>query len=218
MHPIPQRCARRPLSGGLVVPYVSVIHGGHAAFGSLHAERARTALLQGLCQICGERLEERCFLIVRPADAVRGISPEPALHPECLPYTAAHCPMLNGTVTHYRSRAVLTGHPAGRPCADPTCPCPSSAPDQGHIARSGARADHYEAWMIHTRNYRLTGPDDQPGVIDGISSDVPVLRRRLLRKATLSREQEDQMRILRAVLDATSDLTLPDSSCPKETP
>ncbi|MEU9370429.1 hypothetical protein AB0D71_38335 [Streptomyces avermitilis] len=107
MPSIPQRCLRRPLSGGLVVPYVSLIHGGHATFGSLDAERARTAFVRRLCQICGERLEERCFLIVRPADVVRGISPEPALHPECLPYTAAHCPMLNGAVTHYRSRVSL---------------------------------------------------------------------------------------------------------------
>ncbi|MFF3313841.1 cell envelope biogenesis protein OmpA [Streptomyces sp. NPDC002952] len=218
MHPIPQRCARRPLSGGLVVPHVSLIHDGHAAFGSLHAERALTAFTRRLCQICGERLEERCFLIVRPADAVRGISPEPALHPECLPYTAARCPMLNGTLTHYRSRAVLTGHPAGRPCTDPSCPCPSRSPNQGHSARSGARADQYEAWMIHTRSYRLIGPDDQPGVIDGISTDVPVLRKRLLCKAGLPPREEELLRRLRAVLDGLPDSPLPDPSSPKETP
>lgn len=204
MDSIPQRCVRRPLSGGLVVPYVSLIHGGHAAFGSLDAERARTALMQRLCQICGEPLEERCFLIVRPADVVRGLSPEPALHPECLPYTAAHCPMFNGTATHYRSRSVLAGHPAGRPCTDPSCLCPSRSPDEGHTARSGAPADRYAAWMIHTRNYRLTGPDDQPGVVSGISIDVPVLRRRVLRNATLPPEQEDLLTLLRAVLDGTS--------------
>ncbi|MGI5397055.1 hypothetical protein [Streptomyces sp. CA-251251] len=92
------------------------------------AERALTALLRRLCQICGQPLDERCYLIVRPADVVRGCSPEPALHPECLPYTAAHCPMLNGTATHYRRRPVLAGHPAGRPCTDPSCPCPSRSP------------------------------------------------------------------------------------------
>lgn len=92
MHSVPQRCARRPLSGGLVVPWVSLIHGGHAAFGSLDTDRARTAFLRRLCQICGQFLDERCYLIVRPADAARH-SPEPALHPECLPYAAAHCPM-----------------------------------------------------------------------------------------------------------------------------
>ncbi|MFC8372771.1 hypothetical protein ACFUIT_33240 [Streptomyces sp. NPDC057239] len=128
MHSIPQRCARRPLSGGLVVPWVSLIHGGHAAFGSLDADRARTAFLRRLCQICGQLLDERCYLIVRPADAARGHSPEPALNPECLPYAAAHCPLLNGTATHYRHRPVLATHPAGRPCTDPSCPCPSRSP------------------------------------------------------------------------------------------
>jgi hypothetical protein len=125
MHPIPQRCAHRPLAGGLVVPYVSLIPGGHAAFGTLDADRARTAFLPHLCQVCRHPLDERCFLIVRPADIARGHSPEPALHPECLPCTAATCPMLNGQATHYRQNSVLASHPAGRPCTDPSCPCPS---------------------------------------------------------------------------------------------
>lgn len=203
MHPIPQRCAHRPVSGGLVVPYVSLIHNGHAAFGSLDADRARTALVQRLCQICGERLQERCFLIVRPADALRGVSPEPALHPECLPYTAAHCPMLNGTATRYRSRAMLAAHPAGRPCTDSSCHCPSRTPDHGHTARADARADRYEAWMIHTRNYRLTSPHGQPHVLPGISTHVPVLRRRVLRDAALPHEQHNLLTELRSFLGPT---------------
>ncbi|MFJ4748894.1 hypothetical protein [Streptomyces albogriseolus] len=126
--------------------WVSLVHGGYAAFGSLHAERALAAFLRRLCQICGQPLDERCYLIVRPADVVQGCSPKPALHPECLPYTAAHCRMLNGTATHYSRRPILAGHPAGRPCTDPSCPCPSPSPDEGHTARSGSPADRYEAW------------------------------------------------------------------------
>ncbi|CAM5671550.1 cell envelope biogenesis protein OmpA [Streptomyces griseomycini] len=200
MHSIPQRCARRPLSGGLVVPWVSLVHGGHAVFGSLDADRARTAFLRRLCQICGQFLDERCYLIVRPADAARGHSPEPALHPECLPYAAAHCPMLNGTATHYRHRPVLATHPAGRPCTDPSCPCPARSPDQGHAARGGRPADRYEAWMIRTRNYRLVLTPDRPGAPVGISVDVPVLRRRLLRTATLTTDQQRLMNLLRPLM------------------
>jgi len=200
MHSIPQRCARRPLSGGLVVPWVSLIHGGHAAFGSLDADRARTAFLRRLCQICGQLLDERCYLIVRPTDAARGHSPEPALHPECLPYAAAHCPLLNGTATHYRRRPVLATHPAGRPCTDPSCPCPSRSPDEGHAARSGRPADRYEAWMIHTRTYRLLFTSGRPSTPIGISVDVPVLRRRLLRTATLTPDQQHLMDLLRPLL------------------
>ncbi|MFJ9662927.1 cell envelope biogenesis protein OmpA [Streptomyces griseoflavus] len=201
MHSIPQHCARRPLSGGLVVPWVSLIHGGHAAFGSLDAGRARTAFLRRLCQICGQLLDERCYLIVRPADAARGHSPEPALHPECLPYAAAHCPLLNGTATHYRRSPVLATHPAGRPCTEPSCPCPSRSPDEGHAARSGHLADRYEAWMIRTRTYRPVFTPGRPGAPIGISVDVPVLRRRLLRTATLTPVQQRLMDLLRPLLD-----------------
>ena len=90
---IPVRCLARPLAGGLVVPYVSLIHNGHAVFGSLDADRAHRAFLQHLCQICAQPLQERFFVIVRPADQQQGYSPEPALHPECQPYAAANCPM-----------------------------------------------------------------------------------------------------------------------------
>lgn len=36
---IPVRCLARPLAGGLVVPYVSLIHNGHTVFGNLDADR-----------------------------------------------------------------------------------------------------------------------------------------------------------------------------------
>ncbi|MEU5323488.1 hypothetical protein AB0G67_43080 [Streptomyces sp. NPDC021056] len=94
MHAIPQRCAHRPLAGGLVVPYVTLIHDGHPAFGVLDADKTINAFRRRLRQICEHPLDERCFLIVRPADVLKDCSPEPALHPECLPYTADHCPML----------------------------------------------------------------------------------------------------------------------------
>ncbi|MGW4102024.1 hypothetical protein [Streptomyces sp. NPDC004976] len=58
MHSIPQRCARRPLSGGLVVPWVSLIHGGHAAFGSLDADRALTPDQQRLTNLLRPLLNE----------------------------------------------------------------------------------------------------------------------------------------------------------------
>ncbi|MGW0771075.1 hypothetical protein [Streptomyces sp. NPDC002676] len=93
---IPMRCLTRPRAGGLVVPWVSLIHSGHAAFGSLDADRARCAFLQRLCQICSQPLEERFFVIVRPADQQQRYSPEPALHPECQPCATAHCPILKG--------------------------------------------------------------------------------------------------------------------------
>jgi hypothetical protein len=200
---IPIRCLARPLAGGLVVPWVSLIHNGHAVFGSLDADLARRAFLQRLCQICSQPLQERFFVIVRPADQQQGYSPEPALHPECQPYTAANCPMLNGTATHYRSRPVLASHPAGRPCTDPSCPCPCPelTPGDGHTARSGRPADRYEAWMITARHYRLVPHQEKPDVPVGISLDVPILRKRILRQAVLPADHAALLDLLRSVLD-----------------
>ncbi|WP_177235416.1 cell envelope biogenesis protein OmpA [Streptomyces sp. MUSC 14] len=203
MHSIPQRCTRRPLSGGLVVPWVALIHDGHAAFGALDADRALTAFRRRLCQICGQRLDERCFLTVRPADVAQGCSPEPAIHPECLPYTAEHCPMLNGTATHYRRSPVLASHPAGRPCTDPSCPCPSRTPDAGHTARSGSPAERYEAWMIHTHRYRLVPLPDRPETPSGISLHVPILRKRVLRTAPLAPDLQHLMDLWNALMNGS---------------
>ncbi|MFJ9752439.1 cell envelope biogenesis protein OmpA [Streptomyces chartreusis] len=203
MHAIPERCAARPLAGGLVVPYVTLIHNGRAAFGALDADKALAAFRKRLCQICEHPLDERCFLLVRPADVHRGLSPEPALHPECLPYTRAHCPMLNGTATHYRRSPVLATHPAGRLCTDPSCPCPPQTPGAGPDARSGSPADRYEAWMIHTSNYRLTPAPDRADVPMGISVDVPVLRKRVLRTATLTPEQQRLLDQFKALLNGS---------------
>ncbi|MGW2651831.1 hypothetical protein ACWC2T_44980 [Streptomyces sp. NPDC001393] len=108
--------------------------------------------------------------------------------------------MLNGTATHYRHRPVVASHPAGRPCTDPSCPCPARKPDDGHAARSGSPADRYEAWMIHTDHYRLLFPPERPDAPSGISLDVPVLRRRVLRPAQLTSEQERLMGLVRGLL------------------
>jgi hypothetical protein len=98
---------------------------------------------------------------------------------------------------------VLASHPAGRPCSDPSCLCLSRTTDEGHAARSGSPADRYEAWMIHTRNYRLVSLPDRPDVPSGISLDVPVLRKRVLRTATLSPDQQHLMDLFNALMDGS---------------
>ncbi|MFF4699890.1 cell envelope biogenesis protein OmpA [Streptomyces chattanoogensis] len=201
--PIPERCSARPRSGGLVVPYVSLIHNGHAVFGSMDAARARHAFLARLCQLCSQPLDERFFVIVRPADATHGYSPEPGIHPECHPYAAAHCPMLNGTATRYRTRPVLATHPAGRPCTDPACPCPQQTPDAGTFARSGQPADRFEAWMIAGPDYRLITAPQRPREPIGIDLNVPIRRKRLLREATLGEQEAGLLDLLRTALGLT---------------
>lgn len=108
--------------------------------------------------------------------------------------------MLNGQATHYRQRSVLASHPAGRPCTDPACPCPSRKPDDDHAARSGSPADRYEAWMIDTRHYQLVPHPDTPDLPAGISLNVPILRERTLREATPTAAQSALLNLVHAVL------------------
>ncbi|KAF2774863.1 hypothetical protein [Streptomyces sp. OM5714] len=107
---------------------------------------------------------------------------------------------VNGSRTHYRRSPVLVSHPAGRPCTDPSCLCLSRTADEGHAARSGSPADRYEAWMIHTRNYQLVSLPDRPDVPSGISLDAPVLRKRVLRTATLSPDAQHLMDLWNALM------------------
>ncbi|KUN57293.1 cell envelope biogenesis protein OmpA [Streptomyces canus] len=184
-------------------------HDGHVTFGAPDAGRTRTAFTAMPCQICGQPLDERAFVIVRPTDEANGYSPEPALHPECLPYTAAHCPMLNGTATRYRRRPVMATHPAGRPCSDPACPYPAYSGESQSPARSGQLAERYEAWMLRTSDYQLVlsgdrstagaQADNPSNTPVGISLGVAILRKRLLRKAALPPEAQRALDLLRAL-------------------
>ena len=54
--------------------------------------------------------------------------------------------------------------------------------------------------MIHTRTYRPVFTPDRPGAPTGISVDVPVQRRRLLRTATLTPDQQRLMDLWHALL------------------
>lgn len=195
---VPIRCRSRQLVGGLVVPWISFQHGGHSAFGTIDAVRAQQALTERLCQVCGEELEERFCLAVRPMDVRVGFASEPALHPECLAYSKLRCPMLNGSAATYRTSSSLARHPAGRPCDDPSCPCLEVAPDQGHSARSGRPADDFDAWMIDSAHYRIKTAPDRPNVLLGVDLAVPVLRVRAIRRNP--RPELDRFRALISAL------------------
>jgi hypothetical protein len=200
--PVPVRCLNRPRVGGLVVPFISYEHGGYALFGSVDPRRRAQALLHQLCQICGQQLQERICLTVRPMDVRAGVAPEPGLHPECLAYTAKACPMLSGAAREYRGSPASIAHPAGRPCSDPGCPCPRIAPDAQHEIRSGRPADDWDSWMIRGAHYRLKRDPHQPEPLLGVDLDVPVLRIRPLRRNPRPRLDHTQAEQLRAALRA----------------
>jgi hypothetical protein len=158
--------------------------------------------MRRLCQICGQRLEERICLTVRPMDVRAGFAPEPGLHPECLAYAAKGCPMLNGAAAAYRRSPVTAGHPAGRPCNDPSCPCPQIAPGDDHEVRSGRPADDWDSWMIAPTSYRVKPDPQRPGTLLGLDLNVPVLRIRPLRRNPEPRLEAGEADRLRATLRA----------------
>jgi hypothetical protein len=131
---IPLVCTDRPLAGGLVVPWITLIHNGHPILGVVDERRRRAALTHGLCQICGQPLHDRAYLLVRPQDLRTGHVTEPALHPICLRYSERACPMLDGRMRQHRTSWALATHPAGRVCDTPSCPC--------HHTAAGPSADH----------------------------------------------------------------------------
>lgn len=93
---IPERLASAPTAQGMVVPYVTVAHRDRSrpVWGQLDRTRLLTALVDRLCQICGDPLEDPAVLYLRPADYLRGIAVEPATHRDCGGYSTRVCPML----------------------------------------------------------------------------------------------------------------------------
>ncbi|MEU6559412.1 hypothetical protein [Nocardia nova] len=154
--PVPSRLAHAPVSAGMVVPYVTLTHRDPArpVWGALNHARLQQIWLHGLCQVCGQRLEGPWVVVyLRPADFLRGIGPEPGLHPDCGRYSTHACPMLSGRTDRYNP------HPHRRPCGDPDCTCSlwaPPAPDPGEAHRDGQPAEAwYEAW-IAIEDYTLT--------------------------------------------------------------
>ncbi|EFG05869.1 Hypothetical protein SCLAV_0792, partial [Streptomyces clavuligerus] len=145
---IPAACAHRPTHGGLVVPYVSFEHNGLPVFGGLAPRKRTRAFENALCQICERPLDRWFYVLVRPLDVDAGYAPEPGLHPPCLVYSERACPMLNGNRTSYRAGPIISRHPAGRPCDDPACSCPATAPTAESQVRAGRKADDWDAWML----------------------------------------------------------------------
>ncbi|WP_067474209.1 hypothetical protein [Nocardia amamiensis] len=147
--PVPVRLAHAPLSQGLVVPHVTLAHRDRTrpVWGKLDQRRLRDTLSRRLCQICGQPLDDRVVLYIRPADHLRGIAPEPGVHPECGHYSRLACPMLAGRQDRYNP------HPPEKfaRCEDPACPCwrwQANERDSREAPREGQPADAwYEVWI-----------------------------------------------------------------------
>lgn len=179
----PARAAALPRHGGLAVPWITGWFEGRPYFGINFPLRRIQAITQRRCQFCRHPLGRRIGLIVRPADIGVGYVDEPGMHQECLEYSVAVCPMLNGTLDHYRTRP----------------PAAVAGLLGASSSRAGQLAEAYEAWYITPSGYDIAyGPD---GTVLGIRLDVPVLMKKPVRAAARPRLTDEEAAVLRAVLD-----------------
>lgn len=166
---VPERLAAAPTAQGMVVPYITVAHRDRSrpVWGQIDPARLLTALVDRLCQICGQPLEDPVVLHLRPADYLRGITPEPATHRECSTYSTRVCPMLAGRTHRYNP---VTRDQFTR-CDDPACGCRSwvrSEPDPNHTPREGQPAEAWYRVEIGLADYRIItdpGNDHQPSIV-----------------------------------------------------
>lgn len=154
MPPVPVHLDGAPAVGGLVIPYNSLRHrNGQAALGFIDQDRTERCLRERLCSVCARPIRGRMVFLMRTSDLNRRQSTEPALCPPCAAYAQRACPMIAGTMQHYR-RTVAPA--AVRRCGDPLCPCRAWSDPDASPARFGAAAEPWHA--LWTFQYRL-GPD-----------------------------------------------------------
>ncbi|WP_435591877.1 hypothetical protein [Nocardia sp. bgisy118] len=181
---IPHRLAAAPSAHGMVVPFVTLAHRDRTrpVWGKLDPNRLRETLHRKLCQICGDPLTDRVVLYIRPSDYLRGLTPEPGVHPECGLYSKQACPMLAGRVDRYNP------HPPEQltRCDDPVCDCRrwmAPEPDPRDGRREGQPAEAwYEAWL-HLRDYVIVTDPGNDTAAPAVGVDLrPSSRIRRLRK------------------------------------
>lgn len=164
--PIPQRCARRPLVGGLVVPYISLVADGRAHLGGTRGSQVADCIANYKCQICSERLVDRPILFLATQTMIdEGFTGEPALHPECAAYSIKACPMVAGQMATYNK------HPhdqTGKPCDVQGCDCGGWVAT-GH-PKAGAPS---EAWFkVWVRDYAIGIREPGPVTVGNVTGAV----------------------------------------------
>jgi hypothetical protein len=200
--PIPLRLVGRPVVGGLAAPWVACHHiDGTPVIGLMDGSRQVTCLIRRLCQACGDALSSPLVLLARARDFAAGYVAEPGLHPECAAYTAACCPMLNGTMHRYRA----TPRPARQlRCGNPACPCRAWAAAGDSQHRSGHAAEPFAAVWIGLGDNRIHRASKN-GNPDGITL-AGARKIRLLPAAAGARGEPEDARLLSA-LALLTDLT-----------
>ncbi|WP_433566877.1 hypothetical protein ACQP1O_17815 [Nocardia sp. CA-151230] len=179
-------------------------------WGAIDPGRYAVVLALRLCQVCGEELGDgegpgnRVVVFLRPQDWIRGIAPEPGLHPECAAYSTRGCPMLAGRMTTYRSNAV-----AARitPCDDPECDCrqwTAPGPESDEATRAGKPADQWYSVLIDARDYQIVhyrADESEPSGYGVTLRGIQVLRLRKIRGT--AEHERTVLDLVAAALDLT---------------
>ncbi|WP_405533804.1 hypothetical protein OG592_43670 (plasmid) [Streptomyces avidinii] len=104
--------------------------------------------------------------------------------------------MLSGASATYRAGGVISRHPAGRPCDNPDCSCPATAPTAESQLRAGRTADDWDAWMLSTPQYELRR--DAHGRAVGIQLPSDPKR---IRRVRVSAERKRALDLVAALLE-----------------
>lgn len=219
--PIPADLHHAPRAQGLVIPYLTLCHRGRVApvWGAIDPERYAVVLALRLCQVCGEALGDgegpgnQVVVFIRPQDWIRGIGPEPGLHPACAAYSTRGCPMLAGRMPTYRSNAV-----AARiaPCGDPDCDCPQWAPpgpESDEAQRAGKPAEPWYSALINARDYQIVRYSGNESGPSGYGVDLRNVR--LLRVRRVGDTVERGRTVLGMLADALDLFRLADRRGPR---
>lgn len=161
--PIPATCEHRPTIGGVVSPWANVqLADGGVDFRAQHESRVQSCWLNGLCQLCGGRVDRPIVLFGGPRQVAALQFDEPPLHPECAVYASHACPMVAGRAEKYATRQVLVDGHRGAVCPDPGCDCGGWVPTPGLTPPAGGDPAH-DWYAVYVSGYACGVSERQPG-------------------------------------------------------
>jgi hypothetical protein len=165
--PIPERCASRPLVGGLVVPYISLVRDGRAHLGGTRGIRVAECIAARRCQICGQPITDMPILFLCTQSMIDdGFTSEPPLHAECGAYSAEACAMIAGRMATYSKNP----HDAtGQPCGLEGCDCAGWVTGTG----GGKAGEPAEPWFrVWVSGYAIGVREAGPVTVGNVTGAV----------------------------------------------
>jgi hypothetical protein len=149
------------------VPYISLVQDGRAHLGGTRGIRVAKCIVDQLCQICGQKIEDRPTLFLCTQSMIDdGFTSEPPLHAVCGAYSAKACPMIAGRMATYAK------HPhdaTGQPCDVEGCDCGGWV-TSGDGGKAGQLT---EPWFrVWVSGYAIGVREEGPATVGNVSGAV----------------------------------------------